>query len=150
MSETKLQLEPGQVVRGAQGQYKLVERVAEGGFGEVWRAEFAQGGGESTFEKIDAFERSDLAERHKVALRLADAVLVSPLDFPRGLADQVHEHFAPEQIVELLLDIARNALNKFAVAMGVDGVGVGEGIAYYDTDERGELVYGLSPRGTMP
>ena len=32
-----------------------------------------------------------------------------------------------------------------AVAMGVDGVGVGEGIGYYDTDERGEMVYGLAP-----
>jgi alkylhydroperoxidase family enzyme len=105
---------------------------------------FAQGGGETTFDKIDAFEQSDLAERHKVALRLVDAVLFRPGDFPSGLAEQVREHWTPAQIVELLLDIARNALNKFAVAMGVDGVGVGESTGFYDTDERGEMVYGLA------
>jgi alkylhydroperoxidase family enzyme len=104
------------------------------------------GGDEATFDKIDLYERSDLAERHKVALRLVDAMLWTPGSFPADLADQVRAHYSREQQVELVLDVARNALNKFAVAMGVDGVGVGEGIGYYDTDERGELVYGLSPR----
>jgi alkylhydroperoxidase family enzyme len=106
---------------------------------------FAQGGGEATFDKVDAYESSDLAEPHKLALRLVDALLFRPADFPSGLADRVRAHWSDEQIVELLLDVTRNALNKFAVAMGVDGVGVGEGIGYYDTDERGEMVYGLSP-----
>jgi alkylhydroperoxidase family enzyme len=106
---------------------------------------FEQGGGEPAFDKIDAYERSDLAERHKVALRLVDAVLTQPAAFPSGLVAALRGCFTPEQIVELVLDIARNALNKFAVAMDVDGVGVAEGIAFYDTDARGELVYGLSP-----
>ena len=44
-----------------------------------------------------------------------------PGDFPAGLAEQVHAHYAPAQIVEIVLDVTRNALNKFAVAMGVDG-----------------------------
>ena len=105
---------------------------------------FTQGGGESTFDRIDFYERSDLAEPHKVALRLTDAILSQPAAFPAGLAAQVRTHYTPEQTVELVLDVARNGLNKFAVAMGVDGVGVGEGIGYYDTDERGDLVYGLS------
>jgi hypothetical protein len=104
------------------------------------------GGDEATFDKIDLYERSDLAERHKAALRLVDAMLWTPGKFASGLADQVRAHYSPEQQVELVLDVARNALNKFAVAMGVDGIGVGEGIGYYDTDERGELVYGLTPR----
>jgi alkylhydroperoxidase family enzyme len=104
------------------------------------------GGDEATFDKIDLYERSDLPERHKVALRLVDAMLWTPSEFPAGLVDQVREHFSPEQQMELALDVARNALNKFAVAMGVDGIGVGEGIGYYDTDERGELVYGLTPQ----
>jgi alkylhydroperoxidase family enzyme len=104
------------------------------------------GGDEATFDKIDRYERSDLAERHKVALRLVDAMLWTPGRFPEGLADQVRAHFTRDEQAELVLDVARNALNKFAVAMGVDGVGVGDGIGYYDTDERGELVYGLTPR----
>lgn len=101
---------------------------------------------EPTFDKIDVYERSDLAERHKVALRLVDALLWTPAAFPKGLAGQVRAHFSPEQQGELVLDVARNALNKFAVAMGADGIGVADGIGYYDTDARGELVYGLTPR----
>lgn len=104
------------------------------------------GGDEATFDKIDLYERSDLAEPHKVALRLADAMLWTPARFPEGLVDSVRAHFTPEQQLELVLDVARNALNKFAVAMDADGIGVGKGIGYYDTDERGELVYGLTPR----
>jgi alkylhydroperoxidase family enzyme len=104
------------------------------------------GGDEATFDKIDLYERSDLSERHKVALRLVDAMLWTPSQFPPGLAAQLREHFTPEQQVEIVLDVARNALNKFAVAMGADGIGVGDGIGYYDTDARGELVYGLTPK----
>jgi alkylhydroperoxidase family enzyme len=104
------------------------------------------GGDEATFDKIDRYEHSDLSDRHKVALRLADAILWTPARIPEGLADSVRAHFTREQQLELVLDVTRNALNKFAVAMGVDGIGVGEGIGYYDTDERGELVYGLTPR----
>jgi alkylhydroperoxidase family enzyme len=103
------------------------------------------GGSEAFFDQIDRYEQSDLAEPHKVALRLIDALLWRPGDFPAGLVAQVHAHYAPAQVVEIVLDVTRNALNKFAVAMGVDGVGVGDGIGYYDTDERGELVYGLTP-----
>jgi alkylhydroperoxidase family enzyme len=40
------------------------------------------GGDEATFDKIDLYERSDLAERHKVALRLADAMLWTPARIP--------------------------------------------------------------------
>jgi alkylhydroperoxidase family enzyme len=104
------------------------------------------GGDEQHFDKVDRYEESDLPEAHKVALRLTDALLWRPARMPDGLVDQVHEFFSPAQVVELVLDVARNALNKFAVAMGIDGDGVGPNIGYYDTDEQGELVYGLTPR----
>lgn len=103
------------------------------------------GGDEAAFDKIDRYEHSDLTERHKAALRLVDALLWTPARFPEGLADALRAHFTREQQLELVLDVTRNALNKFAVAMGVDGIGVGEGIGYYDTDANGELVYGLTP-----
>ncbi len=104
------------------------------------------GGDETLFDKLDVYEDSDLADRHKVALRLVDALLWRPDAFPDGLVAAAHAHFSAEQVVEIVLDVARNALNKFAVAMGVDGIGVGDGLGYYDVDERGELVYGLTPR----
>jgi hypothetical protein len=47
--------------------------------------------------------------------------------------------------VELVLDVARNAANKIAVAFGADEAHVTDGVEFYDVDERGELVYGLTP-----
>lgn len=106
-----------------------------------------QGGAdEVVFDQVDLYETSDLADAHKVALRLADAIYWSPAAFPPALVEQVHDHYRPEQVVELVLDVTRNALNKFAVAMGVDGEGVGDDIAYYDIAPSGELVYGLTPQ----
>jgi alkylhydroperoxidase family enzyme len=103
------------------------------------------GADESTFDAVDHYERSALTERHKVALRLTDAMLWTPTDYPAGLVEQVHAHFTPEESVEIVLDVARNAANKIAVAFGADQANVTEGVEYYDVDERGELIYGLDP-----
>lgn len=105
-----------------------------------------QGGAdESTFDQVDDYERSSLSERHKVALRLTDAMLWQPTAYPAGLVEQVHTHFEPAESVEIVLDVARNAANKIAVTFGADQPNVDDGVEYYDVDERGELVYGLDP-----
>ena len=54
------------------------------------------------------------------------------------------EHLSPAELVELVLDIMRNAANKIAVAFGADNAHVTEGVEYYDTDANGDLVYGLT------
>ncbi len=105
-----------------------------------------QGGAdESTFDQVDDYERSALSERHKVALRLTDAMLWQPTAYPPGLVEQVHDHFDPSESVEIVLDVARNAANKIAVTFGADQPNVEDGVEYYDVDETGELVYGLDP-----
>ncbi len=99
------------------------------------------GGDEVIFDRIDDYESSDLSERHKTALRLADAILTRPGDLPGALPGTVHEHFTPTEILELVLDVERNARNKVAVANATDGDGVGEGLTIYRTpDGRFELV----------
>ena len=103
-----------------------------------------QAGDDTFFDQVDRYETSDLAAAHKVALRLTDAIYLSPAQFPDGLVADVHRSFEPAQVVEIVLDIARNALNKSAVALGVDGDGVGDELHYYDTAPDGNLVYGLS------
>lgn len=103
------------------------------------------GADESTFDQVDDYERSALSERHKVALRLTDAMLWQPTAYPAGLVEQVHAHFEPAESVEIVLDVARNAANKIAVTFGADQPNVDDGVEYYDVDERGELVYGLDP-----
>ncbi len=108
----------------------------------------ARGGvGESTFDQVDDYERSTLGERHKVALRLTDAILWTPTRFPDGLVEQVHAQFTPAESLEIVLDVARNAANKIAVTFGADEANVSEGVEYYDIDERGDLVYGLELEG---
>jgi len=101
------------------------------------------GGDEAFFDQIDDFETSALSDRHKAALRLVDAMIWSPVAWPAGLAGQLHAQFTDAALVELVLDVVRNAANKIAVAFGADDPHVTDGLEYYATDEDGELVYGL-------
>jgi alkylhydroperoxidase family enzyme len=103
------------------------------------------GADEGWFDQVDDYERSSLSERHKVALRLTDAMLWTPTAYPAALVEQVHAQFAPEESLEIVFDVARNAANKIAVTFGADQANVTEGVEYYDIDESGELVYGLDP-----
>jgi alkylhydroperoxidase family enzyme len=100
---------------------------------------------EAVYDQLDHFESSDLDERQKVALRLTDALVWQPLDYPPGLVDAVHRSWSGDETVELLFDVARNAANKIAVALAADAPHVDDGIEYFDTDDDGELVYGLTP-----
>ena len=101
------------------------------------------GADESVYDQIDAFEASALSERHKTALRLVDAMLWQPLNYPGGLADEVNERFTRPEAVEIVLDVVRNAANKIAVAFAADEPHVSEGVELYDIDARGEVVYGV-------
>ena len=85
------------------------------------------GADEATFDQIDRYEHSDLAEHHKVALRLTDAMIWSPGAWPADLADQVRQAYDPAAAVELVLDVTRNSANKIAVALGADAAQVADG-----------------------
>jgi alkylhydroperoxidase family enzyme len=102
-----------------------------------------RGADESTFDKIDLFETSDLDERYKVALRLTDAVIWQPAAYPDGLVKQVRATFSPEETVEMVLDLVRNAANKVAVALQADQPLVPVGVEYFSVERDGTLAYGL-------
>ncbi len=78
------------------------------------------------------------------ALAFTDAMIWTPGHIPPQLAASVVAELSPDQRVELVLDVTRNALNKVAVALAADEPHVAEGIEIYDVDESGTLVYGLS------
>ena len=101
------------------------------------------GADESTFDKIDFYETSDLDERYKVALRLTDAVLWQPASYPAGLVEQVRATFSPEETLEMVLDLVRNAANKVAVALQADQAVVPIGVEYFSVERDGTLAYGL-------
>jgi alkylhydroperoxidase family enzyme len=80
----------------------------------------AAGGGEETYAKVDEYEHSDLDEWIKVALRITDAYINSPGDIGPELVAQASEHFSPAELVELLLQIAKNSTQKIGVSLGTD------------------------------
>jgi alkylhydroperoxidase family enzyme len=105
---------------------------------------FNNGADESTFDKIDLFESSDLDERSKVALRLTDALLWQPAAYPDGLVAQVRETFSPAEALEIVLDVVRNAANKVAVALQADQAVVAAGVEFFELESDGTLKYGLA------
>ena len=70
--------------------------------------------------KVERYEGSDLAEPHKAALRLADALMTQPGDITAALAAQLREHFTEAQILELTLDVMKWNYQKVPVALGTD------------------------------
>jgi hypothetical protein len=98
--------------------------------------------------KVDRYERSDLNERHKVALRIVDAFIWRPADMSNELIEQAHEQFTDAELAELLLDITKWSTQKIHVALGTDGADrlpVGEaGVSYFTFDEAGRAT-GFQP-----
>jgi alkylhydroperoxidase family enzyme len=93
--------------------------------------------------QIDHYETSDLTERHKVALRIVDAVIWRPTDITDDLVEQAHSHFSADEIAELLVDITKWSTQKIHVALGTDGADrlpVNErGVAYFGFDDSGRV-----------
>lgn len=101
------------------------------------------GAGEDLVAALDG-DVDELSPRHRLALRLVDAMLWSPGAWPDGLAAALRTEFSESELVELVLDVARNSANKIAVAFGADDPHVTEGVEYYDVDPNGDLAYGLT------
>ena len=99
------------------------------------------GADEAMFDKIDRYEGSDLIESHKVALRLTDAIITQPSEIDPSLVAQVHEHFTPPQIVEIISDVMRNSCQKVAVALAVDDPHVTSGVELYAIADDGDVEF---------
>lgn len=82
---------------------------------------------------------ADLTERQRCALALADAVIWQPSMIDDALVARVREELSDAEIVEIVLDLVRNAANKIAVALGGDEAVVTDGIEYYDVDASGDV-----------
>jgi len=70
--------------------------------------------------KVNNHHDTDLAESHRVALRLADALMTQPGDIDDVLAGDLRKHFTDEQILELTLDVMKWNYQKVAVALRID------------------------------
>lgn len=119
-------------LRGArQHNCRLCRSLREG-------AALDAGGTEVVYDAIDDYENSELAERHKAALRYVDALIWTPAQID---GSQLLAHFSNDEAVELTLDVMRNAANKVAVALGADAARVSEGTERYALGADGHPVY---------
>ncbi len=80
-----------------------------------------------------------LTERQRAALALADAVIWQPTGIDDALVARVRRELSDAEIVEIVLDLVRNAANKIAVSLGGDEAVVTEGVEYYDVDASGDV-----------
>jgi alkylhydroperoxidase family enzyme len=100
------------------------------------------GGSESLYEQIEWFETADtLTDRHKAALRYADALIWTPANITQEVAGGVRAHFTEAESFELTVDVMRNASNKIAVSLAADAPRVENGTERYLIDEDGQTVY---------
>jgi alkylhydroperoxidase family enzyme len=109
------------------------------------RSALRAGADERAFAAVDDYRHSDLAPLAMAALAYTDAMIWTPGRIDSSVVTDLQSAAAPDQQVELVLDVTRNALNKIAVALGADGAHVEEGIEIYDVAPDGSLVYGLAP-----
>ena len=72
---------------------------------------------ETMADKVDHYESSDLPDNIKAALRLADAMILTPGYVPETLRSDLAAHFTREQIAELLMDIVKWSQQKALVAL---------------------------------
>lgn len=102
-------------------------------------AALAAGATGDTFDALDRWESSDLADDRKAALGLTDAMLWTPYAVPADVVAAARAHLTGAQVVEVVLDVARNAANKIAVGLRADAAEVSEGVQLFTTDADGEV-----------
>lgn len=97
-------------------------------------------GSSEPIEAIIASRDTELAPPHAVALQLVDAIVTQPTSLDDATVAALHAHYTPAQLHEMVHDVVRNALNKFAVALGGDAPVVSDGFEFYDIDATGDVV----------
>lgn len=108
------------------------------------RSALVAGANDATFAAVDAWETSELPDATKAALALTDAFIWTPGRVGDDERMALAKHFTPAQQVELVLDVARNASNKFAVSMAADAAHIDEGYEVYEVHPDGRIEYGLT------
>lgn len=111
------------------------------------RSALLAGADDVMFDAVDSYDAAGstvLSARHVAALALVDAMIWTPAQLDDELVAELRRQFCESELVELVLDVMRNAANKIAVSLAADGANVDEGYEIYDIGTDGEPVYGLS------
>lgn len=66
------------------------------------------------------YEKSDLSEREKMALRFADIILTDPQELDEAFFKQLKEHFTEEQIIDMGMGVGfLHGTQRFIESMGI-------------------------------
>ena len=101
----------------------------------------AAGVDEAITAQIDFYERSDLPDRAKVALRVTDAFITRPDLLSDTVAEQARTSFEQAELASLCLDITKWSTQKIHVALGTDGA---DGL---ETDDNGVALFSFDETG---
>lgn len=93
--------------------------------------------------KVDFYEKSDLDERIKIALRITDAFITLPDTLGEGVIHQARANFTAQALAELCLDITKWSTQKIYVALGSDGADAlpknEQGVSFFSFDQDGRV-----------
>ena len=103
---------------------------------------------ETMTAKIERYEKSDLPERHKVALRFADAMMTLPGGISSELKRELHQHFTDAELLEMSLDVMKWNYQKVPVALRTDAEPVPGQITTLAFDEDGHHHFVLPQAST--
>lgn len=62
----------------------------------------------------------ELTDAQRTAIDFASALMVDPAHVSSDLRSRLRRHFAPDQIIELALDVMKWSYQKVPVALGLD------------------------------
>lgn len=113
----------------------------------------AAGADDAMTAKVDHYERSDLDERAKTALRVTDAMISGPGTLGASVVAQAKATFSPAELAELCLDITKWSTQKIHVSLGTDSADRlprnADSVSYFSFDEDGRVA-GYSATPTNP
>ncbi|WP_235736226.1 carboxymuconolactone decarboxylase family protein [Nocardioides alcanivorans] len=78
---------------------------------------------------------------HRAAVALVDAIVWAPAHLSDEVIADLRRHYTAAEQVEMVLDVARNGVNKIMVALGRDEARVDEGVEFYHVGDDGIPVF---------
>jgi AhpD family alkylhydroperoxidase len=91
--------------------------------------------------KLTRFESSDLPEKVKVALRIANAISSDPSSLTKDLWEKTRKFYSEQEVVDLVLLSVHTTGSKVTITLGLDPGKENSSRVFYPSEE----VYGSSP-----
>lgn len=100
-----------------------------------------QGFDETMQRKISCYSKSDFSPDIIAALRLCDAMILSPASANGALKIELEQYFSPEQIAEICLDVMKWSQQKALVALRSEAP-LWDNVTVLSFDEQGNPSFG--------